>query len=770
MSDFLYRLGRGVYTHKWWSIGAWIIVIGVMVALLIGSPPKTTDNIRIDGSPSQKVLDTLSTEFPAAAGSSGTLVFAAPPGSTVTDPDIASSIARSVDAVNGNKYIVTPVVPTTVTEPTPQQMRAAAASASVLHPLVIGQTVFPSVLVSKDKTVALFTIQLTKQVDDIPPSEVSHVIDVATKPVAAQKVTVYPSDTLLGHGVTLSGETEIAGLLIAAIILFLTLGSLLVAGLPLLTALIGVAVGVGGAFTLSHLVTLTSVTPTLALMVGLAVGIDYSLFIVNRQRRIILSEGISAKDAAGRAIGTAGTAVVFAGLTVVIALAGLSVVGISFLTVMALVAAATVGVAVLVAITLLPAILGLIGERVVTPRARRKSAADPREETTTLGYRVGAGLVRRRVPVIIAVVAILGVVAIPAMSLQLGLPSSSTKNLDTPDRKGYDLVSEKFGAGFNGQLVVVATSATRGTPIDANDSADLATRIGTVSGVRLSLSSATSENGETALITVIPRTGPDSQQTADLVTKLRSLHGEFARHYGVSTGVTGFTAANIDLTAGLAKALPIYLGVIVLLSLIIMLLIFRSIVIPLQATLGFVLSILATLGASTAVFQWGWLKQLFGFDTPGPVLNFLPIIAMGILYGLAMDYQVFLVSSMREAHKHGHSGKEAIIVGFARSSRVVVAAAFIMVSVFLGFALSDNQEVKQIGFALSIGILFDAFLVRLILTPALLSLLGRWTWSLPRWLNRILPNVDIEGDALLKRLEQERLLVDVADASRSPTG
>jgi putative drug exporter of the RND superfamily len=753
VSNFLYALGALAFKRRWVFIGAWVLILAVIVTILGLNPPKTSETVRVDGSPSQVVLDKLAKDFPLASGGQGSLIFSAPKGARVTDTKESIAIAKAVQKVYKNKYVISSAGSSGATQPsTPPQANGAPASG--LTPLIIGQRVIPTVLVSKDGDVALFNIQLTKQVDSVPVGTVDHIVSEADSAVKAAGLKVYPSDSLVGQSTSLDASTELIGLLIAAIVLLLTLGSLLTAGLPLLMSLVGVAVGVGAAFTLSHVVTLSSISPVLALMVGLAVGIDYSLFIVNRARRLILDEGIAAREAVARAVGTAGGAVAFAGLTVLIALAALSVVGITFLTTMALVAAGTVAIAVLVANTLLPAALGLLGERIVTKRARAKQSVIRERNHVGFATRFAMGVVRRRILVVIGVVVVLGTVALPAMNLTLGLPSAGNANLDTSGRKSFDLVKEGFGPGYNGEIVAVASSASPNSRISDAQMAGLTKEISKTKDVALAIPSAISKDGKTFLVSVVPKTGPDSTTTQALVAKLRSLNDKFETNWHTSVGLTGFTAINIDLSAAIGNALLPYLGVIVILSLIIMMLIFRSLVIPLQATLGFVLSILATLGATTAVFSWGWLKAGLGFDTPGPVLNFLPIIVTGILYGLAMDYQVFLVSSMREAHIHGHPGRDGIVVGFARSSKVVVAAAVIMVSVFAGFAFQESTEVKQIGFALTIGIICDAFLVRLLLTPALLALLNKYAWSLPKWLDRILPNLDIEGESLLKRLHE----------------
>jgi RND superfamily putative drug exporter len=510
-------------------------------------------------------------------------------------------------------------------------------------------------------------------------------------------------------------------------------------------------VGVGTAFALSTSVEMNTATPVLALMVGLAVGIDYALFVVNRQRRLIIDRGLEAKEATGRAVGTAGNAVLFAGLTVLVALVALTVIGISLLTTMALVAAATVALAVLIALTLLPALLGLVGERVVSEKARQKGHSRREEESHSVADHWVKAVLRFRWPVIVGVIAVLGVAAAPATSMDLGLPTGATANTDTAARQSYEAVTRGFGEGFNGPLLVTVEAAEGGA-LDPQTLGAVTQQLQQREEVVEAVPIGSSEDGQMAVLSVIPASGPDDEATADLVESLRAPSSPISQEHGVVVGITGFTAIGIDMTDRLADVVPVYLAIIVGLSLLILLVVFRSVVVPIQATIGFLLSILATFGVTTAVFSWGWAGWLVGIDTGGPLMSFIPVIVTGILYGLAMDYQVFLVSSMRESHVHGYHGRTSVVHGFDQASRVVVAAAVIMVAVFAGFIFTDDVMIKQIGFALATGILIDAFLVRLTLTPALMGLFGDKAWWLPRWLDRILPDLDVEGDRLQQML------------------
>ncbi|WP_217592282.1 MMPL family transporter, partial [Cohnella sp. GbtcB17] len=470
------------------------------------------------------------------------------------------------------------------------------------------------------------------------------------------------------------------------------------------------------------------------------------------QRRMIIDQGLSAREAASRAIGTAGSAVFFAGLTVIIALCGMLVIGITFLSAMALVAAATVLVNVLIALTLLPALLGLIGERICSAKARANKGAAGSEKHG-FAHAWVKGIVKARWLVVVLVVVVLGFAAIPVANMKMGIPSGATANLDTGARQSYDAISAGFGEGYNGPLLLVAEPRAESGKITMETLGAIVQGIQQQEGVAIVSPMGINETGDIGIITVIPTTGPNDDATKDLVQALRDSDSPVAKASDVKLGVTGFTAINIDMSAKLAEAFPVYIVIIVILSLIILLLVFRSIIVPIKATVGFLLSVLATFGITTAVYQWGWLHALFGFDTGGPLLSFMPILVTGILYGLAMDYQVFLVSSMRESYVHGHKGIDGVVHGYEQASRVVVAAAVIMVSVFAGFIFAPDIMIKQIGFALAIGILVDAFIVRMALVPAVMAIFGNAAWHLPKWLDRILPNLDVEGDKLLAQLK-----------------
>jgi putative drug exporter of the RND superfamily len=513
------------------------------------------------------------------------------------------------------------------------------------------------------------------------------------------------------------------------------------AGMPLLTAAIGVGIGLAGIVGLSALTELSSVVTSLASMLGLAVGIDYALFIISRYRAQA-HEGMELEESAGRTVGTAGSAVVFAGATVIIALVALAVTGVPFLTAMGLTAAGTVAIAVLVALTLVPALLGFAGRRAV--KGKRFTGPEL-ERSHTLGARWVALVVRHRMAAIALTALTTLALSLPLLHLHLGLPDDSTAAKGTQQRQAYDLLTAGFGPGFSGPLTIVA-DVPKGDDATAAG-AQIRTRLAALDGVAAITPATVTPDGSLAILSVIPKSGPSTSATEHLVNQIRGQEDAIRGATGAQLFVTGPTAVNIDVTSRMASALPIYLVVVVGLALVLLTIAFRSVLVPLTAIGGFLLSIGASLGAMVAVFQDGIGASLFGIE-PAPIVSLLPVVIIGILFGLAMDYQVFLVSRMHEAHAHGHDPQDAVHHGFRHSARVVTAAALIMGSVFAGFILPDDAIIRSIGFGLTAGILIDAFLIRMTLIPALMSLLGSRAWHLPRWIDRLVPNLDLEGAAL----------------------
>jgi putative drug exporter of the RND superfamily len=598
-------------------------------------------------------------------------------------------------------------------------------------------------LVSDDSSAAVVAVMFDASQTAVPVATKDALMD-AFQSTPVDGVEIDFSSSIASAMPEVFGSGEAVGLVVAAIVLFVMLGTLIGAGLPIITALLGVAIGVLGAMSLSSVVEMASVTPTLGVMLGLAVGIDYALFIINRHRRQLM-DGYAVGESIALATGTSGTAVVFAGSTVVIALLALNVTGIPFLGLMGTVGAACVAIAVLIAVTLTPALLSLVGMRVL--RGREAAIADRSGPTSAAPARPMA--TRAAVARALLAITMLGVVAVPAASMRLSLPVGNSEGAETTQHRAYDIVADKLGDGANGPLLVVADLPGSPTEADALDyQVKVATAIAGFDDVVAVAPIGTSDDRTVAAFQVVPAEGPTSVSTEQLVGALRAaspLDG------GITLGVAGQATGNIDISQKLSDALPLYLALVVGLSLIIMVVVFRSLFVPLVATGGFVLSYFAALGGTVAIFQWGWFGSVFGVATPSPILNFLPTILVGVLFGLAMDYMLFLASGMREAYAHGAPARTAVVLGFRAGRSVVAAAAIIMVAVFGGFIFSDSAIIRPIGFALAFGVLVDAFIVRMLLMPALMHLAGDKAWWLPGWLDRLIPNVDVEGASLERR-------------------
>ncbi|SCG37003.1 putative drug exporter of the RND superfamily [Micromonospora echinaurantiaca] len=727
MATLLYRLGRGSMRRRRLVAAIWLVVLvglGLAAATLRGP---IADNFTMPGTESQRALDLLAEQFPEASGATGTIAVKAPADGALGSPQ-GQAVVKELT----------------------QEAATLPGVVGAVDPLQVGA-------VSPDGRYALVQVQFATGADEVTDAQRDAYEQVGAR-AEAQGWQVAPGGEVL-NAVPEVGSTEAIGVAIAAIVLVVTFGSLVAAGMTMLNALIGVGVGMAGLFTLSSVVDLTSTAPILALMLGLAVGIDYSLFITSRYRQNLL-EGLPPDEAVGRAVGTAGSAVLFAGATVVIALAGLAVVNIPFLTVMGLAAAATVTVAVLVAITLQPALLGFAGHRVLPRKLRASVPAGDRaddaptavpaaEDRSGFGFRWASAVTRFRVPVILVGLLGLGLLALPTPDMRLALPDAGTAPVGSPARTSNDLITEGFGPGFTGRLaVVVAGDSPQATSAAIPQVTALLQRTDNVLAVA---PPQLSPDGRTALLGVVPKTGPTDEATETLVNDVRGSVGQFR---DVDVLLTGVTAIGIDVSEKLSDALPVYLLLVVGLSVLLLMLVFRSLLVPVKAALGFLLTVAATFGITVAVFQQGHLADLVGLDTPGPLVSFLPILLIGILFGLAMDYEVFLVSRMREDFVHGDTAQQATINGMGHGARVVTAAALIMISVFGGFVFLDDPVIKSMGFALAIGVAIDAFVVRMTIVPAVMSLLGRGAWWLPRWLDKALPNVDIEGEGLRAHLAE----------------
>ncbi|SNT61934.1 putative drug exporter of the RND superfamily [Actinomadura meyerae] len=721
MARFLYRVGRWAFRRRRLVGFLWLgmlVLAGVAAAV---APAAQDEGLSMPGTESQKAFDLLDERFPQSnsQGAEARLVFQAPDGQRVTATENRAAVENAIASLDEGGQV-----------------------ASTTDPYETGA-------VSEDGTIAYSTISYSADAVDLTAPTKSALEDAAQRARDAG-LTVEIGGSALDVEEAPGGTTEIVGVAVAAVVLVLALGSLVAAGLSLLTAFWGVAIAFGLVSALAEPLGLTSTVAILTLMLGLAVGIDYALFITSRFRDERV-RGVDPEEAAGRAVGTAGSAVVFAGATVFIALVGLGVVGIPELTKMGMGGAGAVALAVLVALTLVPALFGFFGRRIL-PRAVRKAArrgephAVSTEDRPGLATRWARFVLRRPVAVLMVAGIGLGAVALPALSLELGLPGDESKSVETTQRRAYDLLSDGFGPGFNGPLTVVVD--LEDSP-DASAAADrVAATVRGLDGVASVGDPVLSRAGDTAVLTAVPRTAPSSAETKDLVHAIRDAASAVEADTGAAVLVTGTTALNIDISEAMSDALLPYLTVVIGLAVLLLAVVFRSVLVPVKAALGFLLSVGAAFGVLVAVFQWGWAAGLIGIEQTGPVMSLMPILIIGIVFGLAMDYEVFLLSRMREAYVHGASPGEAIVRGFRHSGRVVAAAAIIMTSVFAGFIGMSSPTIQTMGVGLASAVLFDAFVVRMAIAPAVLALLGRRAWWLPRTLDRVLPNVDIEGEAL----------------------
>ncbi|AKU18411.1 MMPL family transporter [Luteipulveratus mongoliensis] len=750
MATLLYRLGKTAYRRWPFFIAGWLLVI-VGVGTIAGTMSKPmSDAFSIPGIPSEKAADMQKELFPGAQTgfdeASANMVVAAPKGHTLKEAKYSGAVDDLIKQMGAVPQMPkAPMLnPVTANGPGFEQTVSAMVKQGMSKPNA--EAAVRGTL-SKDSRVG--TLQWSfdvKTVTDVKPATQDKVLDVMDQ-ARKSGLTVEVNGSGMQKFTEPGGSSELIGIGVALIVLFLTFGALVSAGLPIITAVYGVALGTIGVTAMTAFMDIGSSTPILASMIGLAVGIDYTLFILARYR----SEMEKTEDrleAVGRAVGTAGSAVVFAGLTVLIALSALAVVGIPFLTAMGLAAAATVLIAVLVALTLLPAILGLLKSKAFGGQLRKfnpKRDADGKILNNGVRW---ARLVGKQ-PVVVGLLVLIGLgsLAIPVKDLHLALPTDSTAAASTTQRKASDLMADNFGAGREAPFLVVVdgrkVSDAAARPAAYNEVVTWAKGHEGVVDARVV---GKNLQGTGAMVSITPSTGPDDTKTEDLLASLRDDQSAIESKSGTAVGVTGINAIQTDVSERLTSALPVYLAVVIGLAFILLMLVFRSILVPLTATLGFLLSVLATLGATVAVFQNG----LFGLVDGQPLVSFMPIFLIGIVFGLAMDYQVFLVTRIREAHVHGATTREAVVDGFRNSARVVSAAAVIMISVFAAFMLMPDALIKSIGFALAVAVFFDAFIIRMALIPALMYLMGEKAWWLPKWLDRILPNVDVEGESLTK--------------------
>ncbi|WP_350167595.1 MMPL family transporter [Ilumatobacter fluminis] len=728
MSTFLYRLGKFSVRNRRLVLIGWLLAFVAIAVGSVAAGGETSDEFTIPGTESQQAFDLLDERFPSQSGTSGQIVFATEDGSQLID---------SQDAVADT-----------------------LAEAAELDGVIFVSDPFTSGAVSQDGTIGYATVRYDLETPEVGIEGVEHLIETGAIGESQGLQVEFGGEVVSGNPEQHPPTSEIIGLGVAVVVLLFAFGSVLAMGLPLVTALLGLGIGLTGITLMSAFMDLSSTAPTLATMIGLAVGIDYALFIVTRHRQG-LTEGLSVEEAAARANATAGSAVVFAGGTVVIAISGLAVVGIPFLTVMGFATAAVVMIAVLVAVSLLPALLGFCGTKIDRWKAPFTKTRTSEVDHATFGARWARKVTARPGLWLTGALAFMLLLAAPMLDMRLGMPDAGTRPEDTTEHQAYDLLAEGFGPGFNGPLTVVVDAAGSDDPqaVVATYSDAIAATDGVVAVTPPSFNEA----GDTAVLSAIPSTGPADAATEDLVDGLRSdVFPEIAESTDTSIALTGSTAAMIDVSQKMSDALPTFMLVVLGLTFLLLLVAFRSLLVPLKASLAILLSIVSSFGVVVAVFQWGWMQELIGLDTTVPIISFMPIMLFAILFGLSMDYEVFIMSRIREEYSKTGDPKESVIAGLTSSARVITAAALIMISVFGAFVLGDDPIIKMFGVGLAVAVFLDATIVRMIIVPAAMTLLDKAAWWLPGWLDRIVPNVDIEGERLMHQLE--------ADAAADETG
>ncbi len=778
MATLLYRIGRSAYLHRWRFLAVWLLILIATATAAATLSKPTTSNMTIPGLQSLETNDRIQEKFggeDAMSAPSGNVVVRAADGKTLSDPDVQADVDKLIKDVQSKGYlkntdgIVDPATAAAGMEQQFTQQKMPQLLAQGLNEEQAKQQIATDVadISPLSENGRTGTIPITfdaSTMQDVKPDDKKDLQSTVEGDATGNLEVAFNGNVFQTQEI--GGTAEIIGLIVAAVVLLVTFGSLVAAGLPLITAVVGVGTGMGLIFAGTALTdTINSMTPTLASMVGLAVGIDYALFIVSRFRSELVShigiDEMKPKDLvkevkkmsaaerahyAGLAVGKAGTAVCFAGLTVLIALAALSIINIPFLTAMALAAALTVAIAVLVAVTLLPAILGLIGASVFSVPVPGINAPDPENEKPTMGLKWVRQIRARPTIFLIAGVIVLALLAIPALQMRLAMPTDSTSALGTPTRTAAEWIDEDFGPGRNAPMIALVEADTNASPEDAQKAFTTAVQdIKDVDGVKNAQIVGMTEDMHDAQLLITPEYGATDERTSETLQALRDAAPGYHDETGATYEVTGTTPIYNDISDRLSNVLIPYIAIVVALAFVLLMAVFRSIWVPLIAALGFALSVAATFGVTVGIWQEGW----FGLSKdPQPLLSFLPIMLIGIVFGLAMDYQVFLVTRMREGYVHGKTAGNAVSNGFKHGARVVTAAALIMISVFAAFMLMDEPFIKVMGSALAMAVFFDAFIVRMTIVPATLFLLGERAWKLPKWLDKILPRVDVEGEGL----------------------
>ncbi len=718
MTGVLYAIARFCVRRRFVVLAVWILTAVALIAVSHRLSDNTSDNLKLPGTDSQRSTDALDHSFPAQANGSSPIVLHVKSGK-LTDSKYSSAVNEAASDVAKAPHV-----------------------ASVVNPL----TSQGSSALSKDKATGYLSVTTTVSAGQLAVADAQDIIDAASKPAEKAGIEVQTGGQL-GQKVSKPSteSSELIGIIAAMVILTFTFGTMVAMFLPILNAILGLACTLSIIRMLSHVATVSTVAPTLATMIGLGVGIDYALFIVTRHFRG-MDEGLDLRESIARATATSGGAVVFAGGTVTIALVSLAVANIPLVTTMGLMAAIAVVVAVLAAVTLLPATLAIAGPHINSLRVRgRHKTKDPhpkkslwaRWASAVAGHPVVAGL---------AALVILIPLAIPVLSLNLGQKDVGALSTSTTARQAYDQISQNFGAGVNGPLIVAVSLKSSAKNTSDSRLATLQKDVSQTHGVAAVTPMQLDKAGTTAFFNAVPTKGPAEDATTDLVNNLRgSVIPQAEKGTNMTAYVGGTTASYIDLASNISNKLPLQIAVVIALSFLLLTLAFRTVVIPLQAALMNVLSIGAAYGVLTAIFQFGWLHSVIGLDSAVEIVSYVPLFMFAVLFGLSMDYEVFLVSQIEEHVHAGEDNKQSVISGLVNSARVITAAATIMVFVFGSFVLNGDPTVKQFGIGLAVAVILDATIVRCLLVPALMVLMGKVNWYIPGWLERLLPHISIEG-------------------------
>ncbi|MGW6707085.1 MMPL family transporter [Streptomyces sp. NPDC054956] len=713
-------IARWCMRHRLVAVLIWLLAFGGTAAAAIGAGTAFSNDYEVPGTESSKAHALLREGFPGQGGDSDTIVWRAPDHQSVRTPAVEERMARALDSIAGLPGVGSVAGPY---GPEPESAARISADGRTAHAVVT----------------------FDRQADSVPKAEAKAVVDAAKNPVTeADGLQVELGGRAIGLTEAPGAHlAEVIGVVIAALVLFLAFGSLAASLLPIATALVSVGTAYFGITLLGHAMPVADFAPMLGTLVGLGVGIDYALFIVTRHRKG-LQRGLPVEEAAENAVATTGRAVVFAGATVCIALLGMLVLRLNFLNGVAIAASLTVVLTVAASVTLLPALLSYIGTRALSRRERRRLAAEgPRPESVT-GFAARWSAFVERHPKLLGLLAaaVMVVLALPTLSLHLGTSDQGNNPATSTTRKAYDLLADGFGPGMNGPLTVVARLDGAGDRVAVDR---LAESLRTTKGVASAGPAVFNRSGDTAFVTVVPDSSPQSRATSDLVDTLRQEVVPRAGHgNSMQVHVGGVTAGYDDFAEVIIGKLPLFVGVVIALGCVLLLLAFRSIGIPVKAAAMNVAAVASSFGVVVAIFQWGWGSEALGLGSAGPIEPFLPVIMVSVLFGLSMDYQVFLVSRMYEEWLETGDNKRAVRVGLAETSRVINSAAVIMISVFLAFVLSGDRLIAMFGIALAAAVALDAFVLRTLLVPALMHMLGAANWWLPAWLDRRLPRISIE--------------------------